>query len=173
MRFNKFMSQCTNSTFRGQTLVEVLIAMGVAVIVMTAMTTAVLTSLNNAQYSKLQNQATQYAQQGMEVTQSYRDAMSLTALTGGGSKCMMQSCSPATVNFDNCFLTITPPATCALIESIFERRVTVSNDAAKCGGSTRLVSVAVSWNDGKCTTDARCHKVEVNSCMADSFRPGL
>lgn len=50
----------------GQTLLEALIALATAVVVITAMAVMVLTSLNNAQFSKNQNQATQYAQQGME-----------------------------------------------------------------------------------------------------------
>ena len=42
----------------GQTLLEALIALVTAVVVITAMAVMVLTSLNNAQFSKKQNQAT-------------------------------------------------------------------------------------------------------------------
>ena len=50
----------------GQTLLEALIALATAVVIISAMTVIVLSSLNNAQFSRNQNQATQYAQQGIE-----------------------------------------------------------------------------------------------------------
>ena len=52
---------------KGQSLVEALIALGVAVIVVSAMAVAAITSVNNADFSKYQNLATNYAQQGLEV----------------------------------------------------------------------------------------------------------
>src|SRR3989338_6084252 len=50
----------------GQTLLEALVALATAVVIISAMTVTVLSSLNNAQFSKNQNQATLYAQQGIE-----------------------------------------------------------------------------------------------------------
>ncbi|MBI3069818.1 MAG: hypothetical protein HYY87_00750, partial [Candidatus Levybacteria bacterium] len=52
---------------KGQTLIEVLLALGTAVVVLSATVVAVLSALNNAQFSKNQSLATQYAQEGMEV----------------------------------------------------------------------------------------------------------
>src|SRR3989344_9330524 len=54
------------SSESGQTLLEALIALATAVVIISAMAVLVLSSLSNAQFSKNQNQATQYAQQGME-----------------------------------------------------------------------------------------------------------
>jgi hypothetical protein len=52
---------------KGQSLVEALIALGVATIVVSAMAVAAITAVNNADFSKYQNLATQYAQQGVEI----------------------------------------------------------------------------------------------------------
>lgn len=59
---------------KGQTLVEVLLALGTAVVVLSATVVTVLSALNNAQFSKNQNLATQYAQEGMEVMRKMRNS---------------------------------------------------------------------------------------------------
>lgn len=151
-------------------------ALGIAVIVLTAVTTAVLTSLNNSQYSKLQNQATQYAQQGMETMQGYRDAKSFSGLSLP-AYCLNISCTPIN-NYASCF---TPPSVppCTLIDGNFDRRVDIYkppdvNADPNCGTNI-TVAVTVKWADGKCTGGASdlCHKVKVQSCMLNSLRPTL
>lgn len=57
----------------GQTLLEVVIALATAIVVISAMAVIVVSSLNNAQFSKNQNQATQYAQQGIEFLKNLSD----------------------------------------------------------------------------------------------------
>lgn len=58
---------------KGQTLVEVLLAVGVASIVLIALTRAVTIGLRNAQFAKNQALATEYAQETMERLRVYRD----------------------------------------------------------------------------------------------------
>lgn len=58
---------------RGQSLIEVTIAMGVAVVVIGALAITVLIGLKNNQFSQNQLQATKLAQAGMEFIKVVRD----------------------------------------------------------------------------------------------------
>lgn len=57
----------------GQTLLEVTIALGIAVIIITGLTIVTLTGLRNAQYAQNQAQATKLAQDWIEQVRSIRD----------------------------------------------------------------------------------------------------
>lgn len=59
---------------KGQTLIEVLVALGVGVAVLLAVTNAVLSSLTGSDFGRNQSLATQYAQQGMEVVRNIRNS---------------------------------------------------------------------------------------------------
>ncbi len=59
---------------RGQTLLEVLLALSVVVLIIGAITVVVVNSLNNATFTKNQNLATQYAQEGIEYMRRKRDS---------------------------------------------------------------------------------------------------
>ncbi|MDP2638082.1 MAG: hypothetical protein Q8P26_03405, partial [Candidatus Levybacteria bacterium] len=59
---------------RGQTLIEILLALGVAILVLGAILVAITTSLNNTQYTKNQGLANTYAQEGMSIVRQIRDA---------------------------------------------------------------------------------------------------
>lgn len=58
---------------KGQTLVEVVLAIAVASLVLIALTRATTVALRNAQFAKNQALATQYAQEGMELLRKCRD----------------------------------------------------------------------------------------------------
>ena len=51
---------------KGQSLIEALIALGAAAVIVSAITVASITAINNSDYSKYQNLAGQYADQGLE-----------------------------------------------------------------------------------------------------------
>src|SRR3989344_1377006 len=102
----------------GQALLEVLIALTTAVIIISAMTVIVITSLNNAQFSKHQNEATQYAQQGIEIlkNQSQSDWSTFSS-KNDINYCLSQS---------NDLTTRTGTGTsCGLNLGIFSREVTI------------------------------------------------
>ena len=69
---------------KGQTIIEVLVALGASVAIIAAVTIAVTSALSNSLYNKNQNLATQYAQQGMEIMRQMRDSdwSSFSALSG-------------------------------------------------------------------------------------------
>lgn len=62
---------------KGQTLIEVIVAITAGVLVVAALTFAVIFSLRNAKFSQNQNQATKLAQEGLEKVRSIRDRDSL------------------------------------------------------------------------------------------------
>jgi type II secretory pathway pseudopilin PulG len=157
---------------KGQSLVEALIALGVAAIVVSAMAVAAITAVNNADFSKYQNLATQYAQQGLEILkqQSQTDWNAFSSQVGGSPGnlyCLDQ---------DKTKLDLPPLGSCAQNindqnnKPFFVRdvRLTQTDPAdLDCHGIVR-VTVRVSWTDGKCssTTDY-CHKVSLKSCFAN------
>lgn len=57
----------------GQSLVEVVVALSVAAVIITALLIVVITSLRNAQLSQTQSRATKYAQEGLEKVRAIRD----------------------------------------------------------------------------------------------------
>ncbi len=61
------------SKVSGQSLIEVLAALGVVVLVILALIIATTLSIRNATFAKNQSMATNYAQEGMELLRSCRD----------------------------------------------------------------------------------------------------
>lgn len=57
----------------GQTIVELIVVIGVAMVIVTALIVSSTASLRSSQYSKAKSQATKYAQEGMEVARALRD----------------------------------------------------------------------------------------------------
>jgi type II secretory pathway pseudopilin PulG len=58
---------------RGQTLLELIVAIAVVALVVTGLIVAVTASLHYGQNSKLSSQALKYAQEGIELTREKRD----------------------------------------------------------------------------------------------------
>lgn len=157
---------------KGQTLIEILVAMGTAVVIVSAITVAVIAALYNAQFSKNQNLASQYAQQGMEIMKKIRDSgwnnfnnlssasycldKNQTTLLEGDKKNMsVTGCAKGSGNGRN-------------IDDTFAREIVIEKNSDACSTQTR-VSVFVSWADSKCK-DAQnpyCHSVNLISCFTD------
>jgi type II secretory pathway pseudopilin PulG len=143
---------------KGQTLIEALVALGVATIVISAIAISVITGMDNANFAKNQNLATQFAQQGMDILrqQSQSDWTSFSAkpLT---TYCLNQGNADLSANCSS-----------ANINSFFLRKVILSgsNPAGPCTTGEKI-SVVVSWSDGKCPAANRyCHNVTLDSCAA-------
>lgn len=75
----------SNSRFqRGQSMLELIIALAVSVIIITAVVVAASNSVRNSTYSKNNAASTRYAQEGMEWLRSQRD-QSWTTFSGKAS----------------------------------------------------------------------------------------
>lgn len=63
---------------RGQSLIEVLVALALAVLAIGALVSVTMTSVKNAQFSKNQIQAEKFAQEGMEWIRLQKETLSWT-----------------------------------------------------------------------------------------------
>lgn len=168
---------------KGQTLIEVLVGLSAAVVVISAITVAVVTSLNNAEYSRDQNLATHYAQEGIELVRNMRDqdiaSISSSSLPDG-TYCMAQGCSAIKNDQLDASCGVRTGQHCTVKVSNFIREVTITHNDSLCNGngptpsvapttSTMKVSVSTYWSDSKCTSSSNllCHSVLLTSCLSD------
>lgn len=155
---------------KGQTLIEILLAFSVAILVLSAIVIGVAGSLSNAQYTKNQNLANAYAQEGMAVVRQIRDSSwkNFILTTPGTYYCL--GSANAWVDYDG--------AECKTIDNkigIFTRKVTLIQKSPDCegggGGGLKgtMVSVIVSWSDSKCPSigNTYCHNVKLVSCFSN------
>jgi type II secretory pathway pseudopilin PulG len=167
---------------KGQSLVEALVALGVATIVVSAMAVAAITAVNNSDFSKYQNQATQYAQQGIEYLRQLSEndwsSFSSHIADPNGVSCLSDVVPLALVASDNGSCS-SPNIRNEKGNKFFVRQVQLTNvpysvpapsnnDNIACNGVVK-VTVTVSWTDGKCGTldgnQVYCHSVVLNSCL--------
>ncbi len=151
---------------KGQTLIEVLVALATSVVIASAIITLAVYSLNNTQFSKSQSLATQYAQEGMEIVRSIRDN-NYTIYTGLFPQATVNPyCLP--VGNTN-LLSITPGAcTNTSVVSGFIREIDLTPGTAPvgaCSNSMDKIETTVKWTDGKCDIDVYCHQVDLVSCL--------
>jgi hypothetical protein len=141
---------------KGQTLIEAATALGVASIIIAAIAISILTSMDNATFSKNQNLATQYAQQGMDVLRQLSDSDWSTFNAYNGDYCF-----PA-----GSLILTAGPCTTANISSTFLRKATIEKPGAGC--TLEKATISVSWADGKCTAGNYCHTVKLEACFAQT-----
>ncbi len=160
-----------NVFIKGQGLIEVLVAMGIAATIIAAMTVAVTSSLSNAQFSQNQTLATQFSQEGIDVMRNIRNINYSYFSTLSGSYCLNQGVTTGSL----------PPegAGCGRnINNTFQRKVTVEQNSSSCPVPSAVapavtnitkVVVIVAWQDGKCTSAANpfCHQAQLTSCFSD------
>jgi hypothetical protein len=154
---------------KGQSLVEALIALGVATIVVSAMAVAAITAVSNSDFGKYQNLATQYAQQGMEVVrqQSQTDWSKFAATAGtdsANSYCLDQTIPPKFTSLQGCTEINDQNGHAFFLRDVTLLQTGPANQG--CRGAIQA-TVDVSWRDGKCTGANFCHKVTLVSCFAD------
>lgn len=158
----------------GQTLIEVVVALAAAVVVVSSITVAVLTALTNAEYSRAENQATSFAQQGMELIRSMRNSnfSNFVAIANTNTYCMAKSCTSLSLTANNnASQSCGPEAQNCGPQNLdtFVREVTIDQGKTECGTATYKVTVSVSWADNKCTSTSNlfCHKVSIVSCFSN------
>ncbi len=165
-----------NKREKGQTIIEVLIALSTAVVIVSAITAAILTSLRNVQSTQTQTSATRYAQQGMEYMRYMRDtnyatfnalSQNTTYCLGKDSSALVLSSSPYT------------SPNCGDNVDLFSRAILLEKTSAYCAPVTpgaltptpintgTKVTVIVSWTDSNCTNSSRCHQSKLESCLSD------
>lgn len=143
---------------KGQSLLELIIVMAVAVIVIGALTVVTISSLRNANLSKNQLQATKYAQEGIEKIRSIRDRDGIVTtnfgtLTDKFSQLwgiqLYQVCTPQPCNFLLGSISNTLTQNNTAFESLaggFERRIKITDENSSYQNQ-KTVTVLVSWID--------------------------
>lgn len=86
----------TRVTQSGQTLLELVVALGVVAVVLMGLVSAVTSSLRYGQASRFRSRSVKYAQEGIELTRKLRDANTwdvFAAYSGTGTKswCLSES----------------------------------------------------------------------------------
>ncbi|MBI2032561.1 MAG: hypothetical protein HYT09_02850 [Candidatus Levybacteria bacterium] len=160
---------------KGTSLIEALVALSIAVVIISGITAVVITSLNNTTYTKFQNQATSFSQEGLEIVRqlagsdytSFENTYAQTNYCLGESGILVNKADVGTCANES-----------VLVGKYFLREVTIDLRNASCiQGPTPVgeadrdyarVIVTVSWSDSKCTEDIYCHKIDSRSCIVDS-----
>ena len=142
---------------KGQSLIEVVVSLGIITIVVTSVASIVTSSLGNTQFSKDQNTATKYAQEGLEVTRSIRNA-DYTSFSGViGTYCLAKG----DTNLGSAQGSCAAPN----IDNYFIRSIKIEINPG-CGNNVSKIISTVTWTNGKCTTGNYCHKSELVSCLS-------
>lgn len=141
---------------RGQSLIEVLVALGIISVVITGVATIVTQSLSNTQFSKDQNTATKYAQEGLETVRSIRDRDYTAFALLDGRYCLAKNTQS---------LGIVQSACSAPNVDHFIREITIEQNPG-CGPNVAEVTATVSWTDSKCTAGTYCHNSQMVSCLS-------
>jgi len=151
----------------GTTLVETIVALSIAVVIIGGITSLVITSLGNATYTKVQDQAESLAQEGIEtVRQKANSNYSFFVSTYNKTNyCMGPDLSLIERAFD---------CNNYKVKTIYTREVTLTQ-GGDCGESNTKASVKVFWTDSRCRS-VNCHKVALESCLVDNstiLSPGI
>jgi Tfp pilus assembly protein PilV len=147
---------------KGQSLVEVIVALSIAVIVVMAFTSATLNAMRDAQFAKNQNQATRVAQKTLELVRAVRDQDNEVYTDGTTWSDLYDDSS---LNGGRCFtldettLTMAYTVTCDVsYDSVFTRQIKLTTTT-----TNRIdVYVIVKWTDNKGT-----HSAEANTFLSN------
>lgn len=121
----------------GQTLAEVVVAIGVVVLLVTGLIIGTSVSLKASQYGKARSQAVQYATEAVEVSRNLRDSGWTSFFAYGGV-------TPISWCLDKSGVWTAMSGSCsANIDNFYTRQVTFTWDDPRM-----KTDVVVSWTDG-------------------------
>lgn len=120
----------------GQTFIEIVVALGVAVVIVVALVSATIASMRNAQFAKLQAQATKLSQEALEKARAQRDQQGWATFKSSfaGVKCL-----PSSGVWSSLGCTDTDK-----IDGVFLRSVTFTNVLEE---EKKSITVTTSWTD--------------------------
>lgn len=143
----------------GQALIEALVALAAAVAVISAIAITVITSLQNVEFTKNQNLATQYAGEGLEIVRRIgRSNWQTLQAYNATNYCLAKG---STV------LTPMGGSSCGQNVGIYVRQINIELNSPSCQTNVKVRST-VKWSDSKCgSSDVFCHEVRLDSCLAN------
>lgn len=159
---------------KGIILIEAILALGMIVVIMTALVTALVSSLSNTDFSKNQSIATNYAQEGLEIARNDKDFDFSRFASLSGSYCLYSDSD----NPIQSVFSAAPSPPCGKIDGIYTRTIYINSSGVDQGGTQKCIPKAtnqpvyvvstVTWSDSKCTgANNQCHQVELNSCFVN------
>lgn len=158
-----------NKIFRGQSLLEITVALGSLGVLLAVCAIAIINALGNAQEAKFQNQASIYAQEGVEILRQMRDSDWGSFNNLSGVYCMADTCSTLSAN-GACGKRV---GSCGTNADIYRREVTLDKNYPLCsqgGNNGTRATVSVSWNDSKCSGGNNfCRNVKVETCFSNLY----
>lgn len=170
-----FMSHILKRYDSGQTLIEIILALSVAVAVITGITFAITSSIKNATFTKNQNLASSYAQQGMETVRVIRDSSWVAFSSFDGFFCLSQGSQQLTSRVgSNCEGPGEGEIFVGGTKFIRQVRMQVNNtdcEAGVPGTPNTKATVSVQWSDSICgnvVPTLYCHQVELVTCFTQS-----
>lgn len=156
---------------KGVILIEAILALGVVVVILTALATALVSSLSSSSFSKDQSLATGFAQEALEIAKNDKDIYYDSFRGLNGTFCVDEL--DYTINSDqgDCTGNIGRFTRSIYINQSGEdartNPVVKKCDSSQVNYESAFVASTVSWTDSKCEGNTLCHKVELNSCFAD------
>jgi len=166
----------------GQTLIEVLAALTAAAVIIAAIISSAIGSLNNSEFSRDTNLAAQFSQQGIEIIRNMRNtnitSISLQSLPDS-TYCFAKSCTALVSSNTSCWQKT--GNSCGQNVDKFIREVKIVHNSTDCNAtptplgqfgvipSNVKATVAVYWSDTKCTSSGNlfCHANVISSCFSD------
>jgi len=145
---------------RGTSIVEVMVAIAVVGVVMTAVTAVVSVSLQNTSRSKAKSLGTKYTQEGIEYFRAQKNLMGwesfLTAVQEGGAS--PTYCLASLPYSQNGGFELVPNRPCVTSEfvdvlNLYKRAAFVTLTPVN-GEPTVTVTVTTTWPDGSNTTES-------------------
>jgi type II secretory pathway pseudopilin PulG len=156
-------------SFKGQSLIEITVALGALSVLLTISAIAIITAFSNAQESKNQNQASTYAQQGIEILRQMRDASWTSFDNLSGAYCMDNSCA----KLDSSGVCGPKSGSCGMNVGVYSREITLQRSDPQCSvgaNSATRALVTVAWTDGKCSGgNTFCRNVKIETCFSNIY----
>lgn len=153
----------------GQSLVEVVVGLALAILVLGGLINAVVTSLRNSNFAKNQAQATKLAQQMIEQTRIIRDQMGWEVFNqsydASGGKCYsLVNANPNAIVLSVISCTATLPDVPSA--TTFKYVIKLYNNPTNCSDDCKKVTVSVFWADAACSGGTFCHESELISYLS-------
>jgi Tfp pilus assembly protein PilV len=136
----------------GQSLFEVVVAIGVAALILVAAASLSTASVRNTNFSKNNALATKFAQEGGEWIRQQRDAGWENVRSNTNKVCL------GTLSWSaSCDIDITFSRSLMFDCKIFDPDTGVTTNDGSCGASTNIIDsyVTVSWTDGNGTHEVK------------------
>lgn len=129
----------------GQSLIEVIVSVGIAVILAIALISAGLISNKTARSARNNTQATKLAEQYTEQVRVYRDRRGISTLLSKGNGVFCIDSSNADPSLWDL---VTPPCPIVTLGGVdFSRSITIADTSPSDPTHKKLVSATVTWNE--------------------------